>query len=141
MPGYIGDALIEFKNPRPKKKQDSPYPWSPSKYGAKQQYAKQDPNEPILEKEEIKYIQRVVGKFNFFARAINGTMQPALSAIASEQSAPTASTMKKVKQFLDYAASCEEPILTFSASDMILAGHSDGSYLSEQNARSRAGGH
>ena len=51
MPGYIGDALIEFKHPRPKKKQDSPYPWSPPKYGAKKQYAKQDSNEAILEKE------------------------------------------------------------------------------------------
>ena len=141
MPGFVGEACKEFKHPRPKRKQDSPYPWSPPKYGAKQQYAKQDSNEPILGKDEIKYIQRVVGKFNFFARAIDGTMQPALSALASEQAAPTASTMKKVKQFLDYALSQEEAVLTFSASDMILAGHSDGSYLSEKNARSRAGGH
>ena len=29
MPGYIGDALIEFKHLQPKKKQDSPYLWSP----------------------------------------------------------------------------------------------------------------
>ena len=49
--------------------------------------------------------------------------------------------MDKVKQFLDYVASHEEPVLTYSASEMVLAGHSDGSYLSERNARSRAGGH
>jgi hypothetical protein len=35
----------------------------------------------------------------------------------------------------------EEAILTFHASDMVLAIHSDASYLSEPNARSRAGGH
>ena len=48
--------------------------------------------------------------------------------------------MKKTKQFLDYVVSQEEPVLTFSASDMILAGHSNASYLSKKNARSCAGG-
>jgi hypothetical protein len=38
-------------------------------------------------------------------------------------------------------ASQEEPILTYKASDMVLAVHSDTSYLSEPKARSRAGGH
>ena len=46
-----------------------------------------------------------------------------------------------MKQFLDYAATQEEAVLTFSASDMVLNIHSDASYLSENNARSRAGGH
>ncbi len=68
-------------------------------------------------------------------------MQTALSAIASKQAAPTKSTMDKVKQFLDYVASHVDPVLTYSASNMMLAGHSDGSYLSERNTRSRASGH
>jgi hypothetical protein len=63
-----------------------------------------------------------------------------LSAIASEQANPTEATMQKCKQFLDYVASQEEAVLTFRASDMILAIHSDASYLSEAKARSRAGG-
>ena len=49
--------------------------------------------------------------------------------------------MKKVWQFLDYAASQEEAIITYNASDMVLSVHSDASYLSERNAHSRAGGH
>jgi hypothetical protein len=49
--------------------------------------------------------------------------------------------MQKCLQFLDYAASQEEAILTYRASDMKLAIHSDASYLSEPKARSRAGGH
>jgi hypothetical protein len=49
--------------------------------------------------------------------------------------------MQKCPQFLDYAASQEEAILTYRASDMKLAIHSDASYLSEPKARSRAGGH
>ena len=38
-------------------------------------------------------------------------------------------------------ASQDEAVLTYHASDMILAAHSDASYLSEPRARSRAGGH
>ena len=43
--------------------------------------------------------------------------------------------------FLDYAASQDKAIVTYRASDMKLAIHSDASYLSEPKARSRAGGH
>ena len=84
---------------------------------------------------------QVTGTFLFYARAIDSTMLPALSAIASEQNAPTENTMKKVRQFLDYVSSQEEAVITYSASDMVLAIHSDASYLSERDARSRAGGH
>jgi hypothetical protein len=49
--------------------------------------------------------------------------------------------MEKCLQFLDYAATQDDAILTYKASDMILAIHSDASYLSEPKARSQAGGH
>ena len=42
--------------------------------------------------------------------------------------------------FLDYAASQEEAVLTYHASDMVLACHSDASYLSEPVSCSRAQG-
>ncbi len=64
-----------------------------------------------------------------------------LSALASEQANPTEKTMSKIKQLLDYIASQEDAVLTYQASDMILAIYSDASYLSEAMARSRAGGH
>ncbi len=48
--------------------------------------------------------------------------------------------MEKTLQFLDYAASQDEAVITYCKSDMILAVHSDASYLSEPKARSRAGG-
>ena len=68
-------------------------------------------------------------------------MLPALSALASDQASPTEETLIKTKQFLDYAASHPDAIITYKASDMVLATHSDASYLSEPKARSRAGGH
>ncbi len=64
-----------------------------------------------------------------------------LSVLASQQSKPTVETMKRVQQFLNYAATQEPAVLTYRASDMILVIHSDASYLNEANARSRAGGH
>ena len=68
-------------------------------------------------------------------------MLAALGTIASQQANPTEQKMQKVKQFLDYAATHPDAIITYTASDMVLAAHSDASYLSESNARSRAGGH
>ena len=49
--------------------------------------------------------------------------------------------MQYAMQFLNYVATQEEAVLTFNASNMILAVHSDTSYLSEPKAQSRAGGH
>ena len=44
-------------------------------------------------------------------------------------------------QLLDYIATQEEAVLNYRVCDMKLAVHSDASYLSEPQARSRAGGH
>jgi hypothetical protein len=63
-----------------------------------------------------------------------------LSALASKQAAPTEATMEKCLQFLDYAASQEDAILTYKASNMVLAIHSNASYLSKPKACSQAGG-
>ena len=65
----------------------------------------------------------------------------ALSDIASEQANPTKKTMKRVCQLLDYMAIHPEAKIRFHASDMMLNVHSDASYLSAANGRSRAGGY
>jgi hypothetical protein len=49
--------------------------------------------------------------------------------------------MQQTLQLLDYLATQEDAVLYYHASDMVLAVHSDTSYLSEPKARSRAGGH
>jgi len=46
-----------------------------------------------------------------------------------------------VKVFLDYAASHQDAVLTYNASNMILVVHSDTSYFSKSKARNQAGGH
>jgi len=125
----------------PTRRQDSPYPYTPPKYGAKVQYANNGDDSPLLDKNGKRFIQQVNGKFLFLGRAVDLTILTALSAIAAQQASPTEETKKRAIQLLDYLASQEEAILTYRASDMVLAVHSDASYLSEPNARSRAGGH
>ena len=141
MPGYLQKALTRFKHPTPASPQNQPYPHIKPNYGAKTQHTAPEDTSPPLDKAGKKFIQEVCGTFLFLARGIDGGILPALSALASQQAQPTENTMKLGKLFLDYMASQEEPILTYKASDMVLAVHSDASYLSEPKARSRAGGH
>jgi hypothetical protein len=49
--------------------------------------------------------------------------------------------MIKTHFFLDYAATHQDAIITYQASNMVLAIHSDASYFSELKVRSCAGGH
>lgn len=141
IPGYNAKALIRFQHEKPARRQDSPHPHTPPNYGAKVQYAKDSDTSLPLDKEGQRFIQQLAGTFLFPARAVDSPLLVSLSSIASQQSKPTQSTKSTAKQLLDYVASQEDAILTYNASDMILAAHSDASYLSEPNARSRAGGH
>ena len=96
----------------------------------KVQFAIEIEKSPLVSKEDNKFIMQVTVNFLFRAIAVDSKMLPTLSALASEQSSPTEAKMKRCKQFLDYAASQEESVLTYRASNMILAIHSDASYLS-----------
>jgi hypothetical protein len=87
------------------------------------------------------YVQAVTGTLLYYVRAVNSTILTALNTIATQQVVPMESTLEEVKQLLDYCASQEEAIVTYNRSDMILAVHSNASYLSKQKSRSRAGGH
>ena len=49
--------------------------------------------------------------------------------------------MRNIKQLLHYAATHPDAAVTYWSINMVLATHSDASYLSETKARSRAGGH
>jgi hypothetical protein len=68
-------------------------------------------------------------------------MLVALGSIATQQANPTENTMKKVRQFLTYASTHPDAIVTYHTSDMVLTGHSNALYLSKLKEYSRAGGH
>ena len=112
MLGYVQRALQRFNHETPNKKQCQPYPHVPIVYGNKTQYTAPDDTSPLLSEAGKKYIQQVTGVFLYYARAVDGTMLTALSAIASDRATPTTSTMAKCKQFLNYAATQQEAVLT-----------------------------
>jgi hypothetical protein len=68
-------------------------------------------------------------------------MLVALGSLATEQANPTKETIRKCKQFLDYAATQEDAVIKYQKSDMVLTIHSDASHLSKPRAHNRAGGH
>ena len=94
---------------------------------------------PPATEDEKKYIQRVLGSFLYYARAIDLTIVHALSAIASEQAKSIKQTLTRAHQLLGYMTTNPDAVVRFYASDMILKLHSDASYLSAGKGRSRAG--
>ena len=77
----------------------------------------------------------------YYSRAVDPTILISLGSISAQQANPTDQTMQKVKQLLDYVATHPDAVITYQASDMVLASHIDAFYLSETRARRRAGGH
>jgi hypothetical protein len=63
-----------------------------------------------------------------------------INVLASEQSTATHVTADKVIKLLNYCNTHPETKIRYHSSHMILHIHSDASYLSEDEAKSRAGG-
>ncbi len=141
MPGNICKMLLKYKHRMPAWPQHCLYTPAPKQYGAAAQSPLPINISPELSPDEIKETQWVIGSILYYAHAVNITILMALNLIAIEQSKGTTSTMEKAKQLLDYLATNPDATIWFKASDMIMTVHSDTSYLSESNARSRACGH
>eukprot|EP00804_Cyclotella_cryptica_P025153 CCRYP_013001-RF/>CCRYP_013001-RF protein AED:0.36 eAED:0.32 QI:0/-1/0/1/-1/0/1/0/447 len=141
MPGYCQKAGQRFRHNFPTRPQHQPYPHTPRTYGAKQQYVEDPDLSTPLNKQDTTFVQEVIGVFLYYARAVDCTMLTALSSLATQQANPTQTTLQRIHRFLDYAMTHQNAVVTYRASKMILAAHSDASYLSETKARSRAGGH
>jgi hypothetical protein len=141
MPGYVAAALTEFQHPEPTRLEHQPHRHNPPNYGQKIQLTDPiDTTDPLNESGKRR-LQQITGKFLYYSRAVDPTMNVALSSLASQQSKATQQTAKDAVQFLNYCASHPNATIRYQSSDMILKIHSDTSYLSEAQARSRAGGH
>jgi hypothetical protein len=140
MSGYIGDALTKYQHPKPAVPQHSPYKVTTIHYGAKVQRVDED-NSPPLTTDQIKRIQKIVGTLLYYGQAVDSTLLTALSAIAARQSNGTQAVAEACHQLLDYVATHPNASIRYHACDMILAVHTDASYLSELGGKSRAAGH
>jgi hypothetical protein len=138
---FVSKALTCFQHTPPRIPHHQPYPHVKPTYGAKAQYMEDINTSPPLNKKGKKYIQEVIGTFLYYARCADSTMLLALGFLATQQANPMQNTKKLVHKFLDYATTHPNAIITYQASDMVLAGPIDASYLLETNTRSRAGRH
>jgi hypothetical protein len=140
MPGYVKEALHHFQHPQPSQSVDAPSFWTAPNYGVKIQLTKPTDTSEKMTLADTKRLQQVVGKFLYYCRAVDPTMQHALSVLATQQTTGTQQTMKELALFMNYCASHPDATLRFRRSDMILRTESDAAYLTEEGARSRAGG-
>ncbi len=69
----------------------------------------------LLGPADKKFVQEVMGTFLHYAHAVDLTMLTALGSIATQQASPTEHTMQKVLQFLDYAATHPDAIVTYQS--------------------------
>eukprot|EP00804_Cyclotella_cryptica_P013680 CCRYP_016124-RA/>CCRYP_016124-RA protein AED:0.29 eAED:0.26 QI:0/0/0/1/0/0/4/0/346 len=141
MDTYISALLLKYDHPRPRKPQHAPHKHREIIYGAKEQLLPDNDTSSPLDAASIKRIQGIVGSLLYYARAVDNKLLVALSTISSQQTAATQNTAAAVHQLLDYVATYPNDGITYRASSMILAAHSDASYLTEPGSRSRAGAH
>jgi hypothetical protein len=139
MPGYVSNVLRKFQHDAPKHPQHTPSRYVTPVYGAKTQYVTKDDTSPLTAKQCLT-IQKVTGSFLYYARVVDPTVLMSLNYIATEQTKATEKTHAATNQLLDYLVTRPYATTRYHASDMILHLHSDASYLSVSNARSRLGG-
>jgi hypothetical protein len=139
MPGYVSNVLSKFQHDAPKHPQHTPSRYVTPIYSAKTQYATAD-EAPPLSAQQCLTIQKVTVSVLYYARAVDLTVLMPLNNIATEQTKATEKMQAATNQLLDYLATHSDATIKYHASDMILHIHSDASYLSVSNARSRLGG-
>jgi hypothetical protein len=139
MPSYVSNVLSKFQRDAPKHPQHTPSRYVTPVYGAKTQYATKDETPPLTAHQYLT-IQKVTRSVLYYARAVDPTVLMPLNDIATEQTKATEKTQAATNQLLDYLATHTDATIRYHASDMILQIHSDASYLSVSNARSRLGG-
>jgi hypothetical protein len=138
MPGYVKRALLRFQHPQPLKPQHAPSKFTRPAYGQQQLTPIPDSSD-ILETDATRRLQEIIGVLLYYARAIDNTMLVALNALAISKT--TKQTSLAAVHLLNYAATHPDATIRYKSSKMILHVHSDASYLSEPEARSRAGGY
>jgi hypothetical protein len=139
MPEYVSNILSKFQHDSPKHPQHTLSRYVTPVYGAKTQYATKDKTPPLTAQQCLT-IQKVTGSVLYYARSVDPTVLMPLNDIVTEQTKATEKTQAATNQILDYLATHPDATIRYHASDMILNIHTDTSYLSVSNARSRLGG-
>jgi hypothetical protein len=138
MPRYVTKTLKRFENSASPFPQYSPHILKDIKYGAAIQFAKEPDQSPPIAPNRVRRLQQIVGTLLYYVCANDSTMFAELSSLVSAQ--PSTSDKKSIPIALDYNATNPETSVSYQPSKIILNIHSSGSYLSETQDCSRAGG-
>jgi hypothetical protein len=112
---------------------------NPPVYGANTQYIEEAEDSPPLSPKEVNRLQQLGGTLLYYARAVDPNFIMTVNVLASEKTRSTSETAVKNIKLLNYCTTHPKATLRYHASDMILNIHSDVSYLSEREAKSRSG--
>ena len=85
MQNYATNALHKFQHPTPKRTQYAPYQWTRPNYGATKQLTTPLDNSTLIREERKRRIQKNIGTFLYYARAVDFTMLPALNTLAQQK--------------------------------------------------------
>jgi hypothetical protein len=140
MPNYIPKALLKSQHSAPNSPQHQPYKHAPIQYSSQVQRVDINTSCP-LSPDAIKRVKDIFGTPLYSGRAVDPTLLTALSSIAARQANGTTTVAKSCQQLLDYVATHPNAGIHYKACDMILAVHTNVSYLSEQNGKSHASAH
>jgi hypothetical protein len=141
MPGYVKEALAKFQHAAPGREEHQPHRHNGIQYSTKVHMTDPINTTELLNAEGNLRLQRITGKFQYYCRAVDPTMNVALSSLASQQMKGTQQTAQDAVQFLNYCPTHPDATIRYQKSDMILKIQSDALYLSEPKARSCSGGH
>jgi hypothetical protein len=108
-------------------------------YGSKTQFIEVQEDIPLLPPKYVMQIQKFAGMLLYYARAVDPTFIMPVNVLASDQTNNTLATADTEIMLLTYCATHPEATLHYHVSDMILNIHSDASYLSEREDKTRAG--
>jgi hypothetical protein len=139
IPGYIKAALHKYQHAAPEHPEHAPHTWTPPIYGAKTQYVEDKTISPALSDRNVNKLQQLTSKLLYYDRALDPAIIMPINVLASSQSIAITVTADKVIKLLILQHSSRNK-KRYHASDMILHIHSDASYLSENEAKRRAGG-
>ena len=139
MPKFVKNTLNRL-NYKPTKKQHAPHTWNVPIYGKNRQFATPNDDNPVLGQQYVKYVQKVVGSFLYYGRAVDNTILPALNDISYMQTKPTKNTIAKTHMLMNYLATYPNAKIRFYSMDMQLHIDSDAAYLVAPKARSRIAG-
>ena len=141
MPGYVDRALAKFNHTKPTRFQHTPHRWNQPIYGKRIQYANAEDTSEKLDAKGKKLVQKIVGTFLFYGRALETPTLVALNDIGHQQSSPTKNTLKETNWLMDFLAHHPNAKIRFFAGNMQLAVDSDAAYLVSPGAKSRYAGH